>query len=148
MSNQSAVKSSGLASPAESAAYLADKLRFHTDAADLASDLYAQHPEVIALDTRSAEAYGRGHIPGAISFPHRLMNEASTARLDRSKVYVCYCDGIGCNGSTWGSYKLAKLGFTVKELIGGLDFWQRDGLPIAIGEEAGVLVDGKIECNC
>ncbi|MFC7421094.1 rhodanese-like domain-containing protein [Iodobacter arcticus] len=148
MSDQSAVKSSGLASSAESAAYLADKLRFHTDAADLASDLYVQHPEIIALDTRSSEAYGRGHIPGAISFPHRLMDEASTAQLDRSKVYVCYCDGIGCNGSTWGSYKLAKLGFTVKELIGGLDFWQRDGHPLAVGKEAGVLVGGTVECDC
>ncbi|STQ91862.1 rhodanese-like domain-containing protein [Iodobacter fluviatilis] len=148
MSDQSAVKSSGLASPAESAAYLAEKLRFHTDAADLASDLYAQHSEIVALDTRSSEAYERGHIPGAISFPHRLMDEASTARLDRSKVYVCYCDGIGCNGSTWGSYKLAKLGFMVKELIGGLDFWQRDGHPIALGAEAGVLAGGGIECDC
>lgn len=148
MSDQSAVKNSGLASPADSAAYLAEKLRFHTDAADLASDLYAKHPEIIALDTRSSEAYERGHIPGAISFPHRLMDEASTAWLDRNKVYVCYCDGIGCNGSTWGSYKLAKLGFTVKELIGGLDFWQRDGLPVAVGAEAGGLAGGKIECDC
>ncbi|MDW5417523.1 rhodanese-like domain-containing protein [Iodobacter sp. CM08] len=144
----SSVKSSGLASPAESATYLAEKLRYHTDAADLASDLYAAHPDIIALDTRQAAAYQAGHIPGAISFPHAEMDEASVARLDRSKVYVCYCDGIGCNGSTWGSYKLAKLGFTVKELIGGLDFWQRDGLPLALGKEAGKLAGPQIECDC
>ncbi len=24
------------------------------------------------------------------------------------KVYVTYCDGIGCNGSTKGAYKLAS----------------------------------------
>jgi rhodanese-related sulfurtransferase len=144
----STVKSSGLASPAESAAYLADKLRYHTDAADLASDLYASHPDIIALDTRKTAAYQAGHIPGAISFPHSEMDEASVARLDCSKVYVCYCDGIGCNGSTWGSYKLAKMGFTVKELIGGLDFWQRDGLPLVVGSEAGKLAGLQIKCDC
>jgi rhodanese-related sulfurtransferase len=144
----SSVTSTGLASPAESAAYLAAKLRYHTDAADLASDLYAAHPDIIALDTRSAAAYQAGHIPGAISFPHSEMSEASVARLDRSKVYVCYCDGIGCNGSTWGSYKLAQLGFSVKELIGGLDFWLRDGLPLAVGSEPGCMVDAPLQCAC
>jgi rhodanese-related sulfurtransferase len=39
------------------------------------------------------------------------MNPETTARLERSKVYVVYCDGIGCNASTKGAYKLARLGF-------------------------------------
>lgn len=46
------------------------------------------------------------------------MTASTTALLDRNLVYVCYCDGIGCNGSTQGAYKLASLGFEVKELIG------------------------------
>ena len=37
------------------------------------------------------------------------MTESSTRTLDRSKVYVVYCDGIGCNGSTKGAYKLSQL---------------------------------------
>jgi rhodanese-related sulfurtransferase len=40
---------------------------------------------------------------------------------------VTYCDGIGCNASTKGALNMAKLGFRVKELIGGLDWWKRDG---------------------
>jgi hypothetical protein len=43
------------------------------------------------------------------------MSAETTTRLDRSKVYVVYCDGIGCNASTKGAYKLARLGFRVKE---------------------------------
>jgi hypothetical protein len=40
---------------------------------------------------------------------HREMKSESTARLDRGKVYVVYGDGIGCNASTKGAYKLARL---------------------------------------
>lgn len=58
-------------------------------------------------DTRSTEHYSAGHIPGAISFPHRTMNASSTASPDRQTSHVCYCDGIGCNGSTRGAHKLA-----------------------------------------
>jgi rhodanese-related sulfurtransferase len=47
--------------------------------------------------------------------------------LDKSKTYICYCDGIGCNGSTKTALKLLTLGFQVRELIGGLDWWKRDG---------------------
>jgi rhodanese-related sulfurtransferase len=65
-----------------------------------------------------------GHIPGAVSLPHCEMNAEPVARLDRSKVYVVYCDGIGCNTSTKGTYRLARLGFRAKELLGGLDWWR------------------------
>ena len=64
------------------------------------------------------------------------------------KVYVCYCDGIGCNGSTRGAYKLAALGFQVKELIGGLHWWRQDGFAVATGSEPGVLQTGGIACGC
>lgn len=40
-----------------------------------------------------------------------------------------YCDGIGCNASTKTALKLLMLGFEVRELIGGLDWWKRDGYP-------------------
>lgn len=117
--------------------YLANKLSFYTDAWDVAEDLRHQISDIVVIDTRSEAHYQAGHIPGAISFPHRLMDAHSTAELDRSKVYITYCDGIGCNGSTQGAYKLAKLGFRVKELIGGLDFWIRDGHPQATGNAVG-----------
>ena len=76
------------------------------------------------------------------------MNPATTAVLARDKVYVCYCDGIGCNGSTQGAYKLASLGFEVKELIGGLHWWRQDGFAVATGSEPGVLLEGGIACAC
>ena len=127
----SAVLEYGAPGPGETAAAMHEKLRFHTDSWDLSVDLAGGVAEIVVIDARSGEAYAAGHIPGAISFPHREMTAATTAQLDRSKVYVVYCDGIGCNASTKGAYKLARLGFRTKELLGGLDWWRRDGHPVA-----------------
>ncbi|MGY3904834.1 rhodanese-like domain-containing protein [Aeromonas lusitana] len=152
----SQVLSTGVASPVEASAFFEAQLKYRTDPADLAADLLSgeagEDGKIVVIDTRSPAHYAEGHIPGAVSFPHRTMNPASTAALPRDKVYVCYCDGIGCNGSTQGAYKLAALGFQVKELIGGLHWWRQDGFAVATGSEAGFLqkemLEGGIACAC
>jgi rhodanese-related sulfurtransferase len=106
--DNSAVLEYGAPAPGETAAMMEDKLRFHTDAWDLSVDLRAGLSDIVVIDARSRDAYAAGHIPGAVSFPHREMSAEATAGLDRSKVYVVYCDGIGCNASTKGAYKLAR----------------------------------------
>ncbi|QLG89412.1 rhodanese [Chitinibacter bivalviorum] len=144
----SAVLSSGLATPLAAEAFFAEQLKFRTDPADLAADLVAGEASIVVLDVRSLAHYQAEHIPGAISLPHRTMSAESTRDLDRNKVYICYCDGIGCNGSTWGAYKMSKLGFQVKELIGGIHWWKQDGLAVATGDQPGVLTKISIQCEC
>jgi rhodanese-related sulfurtransferase len=102
------------------------KLSFETDAWDL-NEMVRAESKVVIVDARSAATYAQEHIPHAINFPHRQMNADSTKHLDRDMLYVTYCDGVGCNVSTKGALKLAELGFQVKELIGGIDWWKRDG---------------------
>ncbi|RLT93514.1 rhodanese-like domain-containing protein [Ketobacter sp.] len=120
------------------------KLMYETDSWDLSEALNRGEP-VVVIDARSKEAYEREHIPSAINIPHRSMNAESTAHLDKSKLYVTYCDGIGCNASTKGALNLAHLGFKVKELLGGIDWWRRDGYETQ-GTEA--RPGSKIECGC
>lgn len=120
------------------------KLAYEMDA----SDLYLakqQKENIVVVDGRSNSAFVKEHIPQAINLPHREICFNSTEHLDRSMVYICYCDGIGCNASTKTAVKLLTLGFKVKELIGGLDWWKRDGYS----------TDGKdgqagteIDCGC
>ncbi|MBI4995949.1 MAG: rhodanese-like domain-containing protein, partial [Rhodocyclales bacterium] len=105
--------------------HYANKLAYEIDSWDLKVALDARE-RVIVIDARSAQAYAAEHIPGAISLPHRTMNEDTTATLDRSALVVTYCDGIGCNASTKGALNMTKIGFRVKELMGGLDWWKRD----------------------
>ena len=107
-------------------AFYRAKLDYETDAWDLSEALNAG-AAIVVVDARSEDAFNAEHIPGAINLPHRGMSAESTVHLDRGKLYVTYCDGIGCNASTKGALKLATLGFTVKELLGGLDWWRRDG---------------------
>lgn len=104
------------------------KLEFEIDSWDLKVAREAGEP-ITVIDARSRQAFTRQHIPGAISLPHRDMTAETTAAIDRKTLVVTYCDGIGCNASTKGALKMAELGFHTKELIGGLDWWKRDGHP-------------------
>ncbi|QGY41644.1 rhodanese-like domain-containing protein [Pseudodesulfovibrio cashew] len=105
-----------------------DKLRYEIDSWDL-NESVKREENVVVIDARSPEAYEAEHIPDAINVPHRTMNEKATAAFDREALYVTYCDGIGCNASTKGALNMARLGFRTKELMGGLDWWKRDGYP-------------------
>ena len=125
-------------------AYYEMKLAYEMDSADLFEALELQQ-DIVVLDTRQTFAYKQEHIPVAINLPHRTMSESTTKDLDRSKVYVCYCDGIGCNGSTKGALKMAKLGFKVKELIGGIVWWKQDGYATE-GVEG--ISGEQIKCAC
>ncbi|MEI7524642.1 MAG: rhodanese-like domain-containing protein [Mariniphaga sp.] len=102
------------------------KLEFEIDSWDL-FDSINQGLNIKVIDARSGEAYQLEHIPGSINLPHRTMSVETTQILEKETLYVTYCDGIGCNASTKGAYNLTKLGFKVKELMGGLDWWKRDG---------------------
>ena len=103
------------------------KLKYEIDCWDLNEEL--KSGEIVVIDTRSKEAYDLEHISSAINMPHRTMTQELVKEWDRSKLYVSYCDGIGCNASTKGALNLTKLGLNVKELLGGLDWWKRDGYP-------------------
>jgi rhodanese-related sulfurtransferase len=114
--------------PAEAAlahAHFAGRLAFETDVADLMFDLAEGNPRLVVIDTRSPAAFAQCHIPGAINLPR--IDAASTAGLSPDQVHVVYCWGPACNGATRGAMRLAGLGFTVKELIGGLEYWRKEG---------------------
>jgi rhodanese-related sulfurtransferase len=102
------------------------KLNYEMDPADLFEALN-RGDRIVVVDARRADGFAREHIPGAINLPHRSMQTETTRNLDQDALYVVYCDGIGCNASTRGALKLARLGFKVKELIGGIEWWKVDG---------------------
>lgn len=122
-----------------------DKLAYEIDSWDLDVTMKAGE-NVVVIDARSKAAYEREHIPGAINLPHRQMSEEATENFDKDALYVSYCDGIGCNASTKGAVNLVRLGFRVKELIGGLDWWKRDGYPTE-GNDAAPSQEAKT-CGC
>lgn len=106
--------------------HYSDKLAYEMDSWDLNAALEAGE-RIAVIDARSVEAFDREHIPGALNVPHRTMSPETTGHIAKDVLIVTYCDGIGCNASTKGALNMLKLGFRVKELMGGLDWWKRDG---------------------
>jgi rhodanese-related sulfurtransferase len=125
------------------ARHYADKLAYEIDSWDLKVALEGGE-RIVVVDARSPEAFRRGHVPGAVNIPHRSMSVETTAHIERNALVVVYCDGIGCNASTKGALKMLNLGFRVKELIGGLDWWRRDGHDI----HATAQSDDCAACGC
>ncbi|MBB5807876.1 rhodanese-related sulfurtransferase [Saccharothrix ecbatanensis] len=131
------------ADPAAAAAFFAAELSFEADPDDVVRDLKAGDTRGFQLvETRSAEAFARAHLPGAINLPHWEMDETTTADWDRDLVYVCYCESFQCNAATKGALKLATLGFKVKRLAGGITAWQAAGYPVDGAEVGGAEMGG------
>jgi rhodanese-related sulfurtransferase len=117
------------AAPAEAAAHFRAALAFHTDVSDVAAALAAGgDPGFVVVDSRSTEAWDQGHIPGAVHLPTALVREQAAHLLDRSVPVVTYCWGPGCNGAARAALALAELGYPVKEMLGGFEYWVREGL--------------------
>jgi rhodanese-related sulfurtransferase len=102
----------------------AARLRHETDAADVHADLQAATPQqplpYTLVDARSRTAYERGHRPGAVSAHDPLP----------AGPLVAYCWSPGCNGATKLAARLFDEGRDVKELIGGFEYWVREGFAI------------------
>ncbi|GFM95820.1 rhodanese-like domain-containing protein [Streptomyces fulvorobeus] len=116
------------AAPAAAAAYFGASLAFHADVSDVAAALAAGgEPGFVVLDSRSTASWDQGHIPGAVHLPTALIAGQARELLDPAVPVITYCWGPGCNGATRAALALAELGYQVKEMLGGFEYWVREG---------------------
>jgi rhodanese-related sulfurtransferase len=115
------------AAGAEALQHFSARLAFETDVSDVAADLAAGIPGMVVVDTRSLESWNQGHIPGAIHLPTAQIAKQATELIDRDMTVVVYCWGPGCNGAHKAAVEFARLGYTVKEMLGGFEYWAREG---------------------
>ncbi|TYB60655.1 rhodanese-like domain-containing protein [Nonomuraea sp. PA05] len=111
-------------------AHFAARLSFETDVSDVAADLAAGTPGLVVVDSRSHESWDQGHIEGAVHLPTREIAASAEAMVAKDATVVTYCWGPGCNGATRAALEFAKLGYRVKEMIGGFEYWAREGFPV------------------
>ena len=130
-----------VAEPEDAAAFFAARLACQTDVADVATALASGAPGFVLLDSRNEQAWAQGRIPGAAHLP---------ADLDPDVPVVTYCWGPGCDGATRAAYALARRGLRVKEMLGGLEYWVREGLPVETdaGRSAGAIDPLTAPCGC
>lgn len=122
------------ASPVLAARHFQWRLGFETDPADVHADLERGGADFTLVDTRSPEAFAAGHIPGAVNVPYAGIDETTAVLPPRDRLVVTYCSSPACNAATKGAAAFAALGYQVKEMLGGLEYWQREGYPIRVSE--------------
>ncbi|WP_137845613.1 rhodanese-like domain-containing protein [Microbacterium sp. 2FI] len=108
--------------------YYAAKLALETDA----SDVYAAQKDrdaFVLVDVRSDEAWAQGRVSGAVHMPYREIAERAGREIPAGTPVVVYCWSPGCNAGAKGALEFAKLGYAVREMIGGYEYWVREGQP-------------------
>jgi len=131
---KSLVLATSPASPEQAQAHFLNKLTIETDPSDVYTDIKNNQAEFILVDVRSPKDYASSHALGAINIPHVTINEQSMANFSKGKLLVVYCWGPGCNGATKAAAKLSALGFPVKEMIGGIEYWaDKERYPVERG---------------
>lgn len=109
--------------------YYATKLATETDASDVHADL-AAGSEVVVVDVRSADAWAQGRIAGAVHMPHREIADRAPIEVPTDAKVVVYCWSPGCNAGAKAALAFAQLGYSVREMIGGFEYWVREGYPV------------------
>ncbi len=138
--------------------HFATKLRYETDASDVAA-AQAAGERFVLVDTRGHAAWHQGRAVGAIHLPTGEIGERAASEIPLDVPVVVYCWSPGCNGSTKAALQFSRLGYEVRELIGGFEYWAREGLPVV--DDAGPVLrsvdeltgpraasDGVIVCDC
>ncbi|MFC1412285.1 rhodanese-like domain-containing protein [Streptacidiphilus sp. N1-12] len=151
----SAVLSVAAAAPTVAAEHFAARLAFEADVSDVRADQLAAVPGVVLVDSRGDDAWAQGRIPGALHIPTARIAELAPRLVDPAATVVTYCWGPGCNGATRAALAFARLGYSVKEMLGGFEYWVREGFPYdtAQGRQARPVDDltaprSGISCAC
>ncbi|MEU8298103.1 rhodanese-like domain-containing protein [Micromonospora sp. NPDC048909] len=118
------------ADPESAAAHFRARLSVETDVSDVHADLSAAVPGLVVVDSRGAAAWAQGHLPGAVHLPTAEIATRAAELVPPGSAVVTYCWGPGCNGATRAALEFAQLGHRVKEMLGGYEYWVREGLPV------------------
>lgn len=123
------------AAPSEAAAqHFESEFNYETDCWDTHDAMQSADPGFVLLDVRSPALFDKGHVPGAINLPHGKIIASKMHAYPRDTLFVTYCAGPHCNGAARGAAKLARLGYAVKLMAGGVAGWLDEGFALQPGD--------------
>jgi rhodanese-related sulfurtransferase len=115
------------------AEHYARKLSFETDCWDVHEAMRTGQHDFVLLDVRGPALFAESHVPGAVNLPHGKMTAHRMAEWPDGTLFVVYCNGPHCNGTDKAALRLARLGRSVKVMIGGMTGWADEGFAFASG---------------
>jgi rhodanese-related sulfurtransferase len=110
---------------------------FETDCFDTHAAFASGDPGFVLVDARSPALFAKGHVPGAINIPHAKIIGSRMGTYKADTLFVTYCAGPHCNSAARAAIRLARLGFPVKLMTGGVTGWLDEGYELAVGDGAG-----------
>ena len=125
----SLVTDPGFADPATALAHFERRLGVETDCSDVHESL-TSGADFVLVDVRGPKLYAAGHVPGAVNIPHRTITAEHMAQYPADTAFVVYCAGPHCNGANKAAIRLARLGYRVKEMIGGITGWRDEAFAL------------------
>ncbi len=135
-------------------AHFEAKLRFETDPSDVRSAQLAGENFVL-VDSRGDAAWAQGRAEGAIHMPTATIASRAPQEIPIGTPVVVYCWGPACNGATKAAIEFARLGYGVREMIGGFEYWAREGLGVLTDDghlhrpvDALTAPTSSISCDC
>lgn len=108
--------------------YFRTRLAVETDP----SDVYAAQKageRFVLVDVRGDDAWLQGRVTGALHMPYRVIADRAPREIPLDMPVVVYCWSPGCNAGQKGALAFAQLGYEVREMIGGYEYWVREGQP-------------------
>lgn len=111
------------------AEYYEAKLAYETDPSDVYAALKAGD-SVIVVDVRSDEAWAQGRVASAVHMHYSEIARRAPAEIAQDIEVVVYCWSPGCNAGAKAALEFARLGYAVREMIGGFEYWVREGYPV------------------
>jgi rhodanese-related sulfurtransferase len=106
---------------------------FETDCWDTHEALGGGDPGFVLLDVRGPALFEKGHIAGAVNLPHGKIVTSRMTEYAPGTLFVAYCAGPHCNGAARAALRLARLGFPVKIMAGGITGWIDEGFALQPG---------------
>ena len=117
------------ATPAQLARYFEHKLAAELGPHNVKRLLQERPQELVLLDVRSREGYRQGHLPGAVHIPFEEL-PMRLGELSKRQEVITYCWDVTCLLSTKAAYVLATHRYRAREMLGGIEAWQKAGFPI------------------